>query len=98
MREIKVLKPEFARVSSKGQVVIPQNIRQKSGIKAGSVVAFGEADHLIVIRTLPLTLSKEEEKGLKNLVKAWKDFETGKFEVCTPGELFKRQRKWISKK
>lgn len=98
MKEIKVLKPEFARVSSKGQVVIPQDIRQKTGIKAGSIIAFSEADHLIVIRTLPLALSRREEKGLKNLIEAWKDFETGKFEVCSPAELFKRQRKWASKR
>lgn len=98
MKEIKMLRPEFARVSSKGQVVIPQDIRQKTGIKTGSVVAFSEADNLIVIRAAPLTLSKKEERRLKNLVEAWKDFETGKFEVCTPGELFKRQRKWISER
>ena len=98
MKEIKILRPEFGRVSSKGQVVIPRGIRKKTGIKAGSIIAFGEADHLIVMRAMPLTLSKEMENRLKNLIEAWKDFETGKFEVCTPGELFKRQRKWISKK
>lgn len=98
MKETKVLRPEFARVSSKGQVVIPQDIRQKTGIKAGSVVEFVNFDSLIVAKKMPVKLSKKEEKDLREVAEAWKDFEEGRFKECSIEELSKRMRKWVKKK
>ena len=98
MKETKILKPEIARVSSKGQVVIPQDIRKQAGIQAGSVIEFVSFDSLIVAKKIPVKLSKKEEKDLKDVAEAWKDIATGKFEIFSPEEFFKKQRKWISKR
>ena len=48
------MKPAYARVSSKGQLVIPSAIRQKFGIEAGTRVKFVEegAGLLLVPETL----------------------------------------------
>ncbi len=48
------MKPAYARVSSKGQLVIPAEIREKFGIEAGTRVKFVEegAGLLLIPETL----------------------------------------------
>lgn len=43
---------ETAVVTTKGQIVIPVNIRRKYGIKNGSKVAFIEQDGKLIIQSL----------------------------------------------
>lgn len=41
-----------ARVSAKAQTVIPKRIREKLGIRPGSVIAFEERENEVVIRVV----------------------------------------------
>ncbi len=41
---------ETARVTSKGQLVVPARLRQKYGIKPGTKIRFIERDHEIVFQ------------------------------------------------
>lgn len=64
---------EITKITSKGQVVIPQGIRDKEGIKEGeSFFVYGDGDSIILKRTKKLKASKnikEFEKVFKN---SWK--------------------------
>ena len=58
-----------ATVSSKGQVVIPQKIRQRLGITAGSAVDFVVQDNVLqlhVIRNKPCSLLADGHGMLKH--------------------------------
>jgi len=45
---------EFTRASSKGQVVIPQDIREELGIKEGTPFAVAVQDRTIVLKKIEL--------------------------------------------
>lgn len=53
----------YARVSSKGQLVIPSAIREKYGIEAGTKVAFVEQGPLLILEpeTLQFKLNRIRE-------------------------------------
>lgn len=71
-----------ATVSSKGQVVIPQKIRQSLGIVAGSAVDFvikGNVVQLHVIRNKPMTTVEAGHGMLKHKGRALQpDFDVAK--------------------
>lgn len=46
-----------ARVSARGQVVIPKRIREDLGIRPGGVIAFEERDGRIVIRVVECSVT-----------------------------------------
>ena len=44
--------PQFATVTSKGQIVIPAKLRRRFGIRKGTRVSFIEEDHRLVLQPL----------------------------------------------
>ena len=46
------MEPQFATVTSKGQLVIPAKLRRKYGIGKGSRVSFIEEDHRLVLQPI----------------------------------------------
>jgi AbrB family looped-hinge helix DNA binding protein len=58
---------EIAKISSKGQIVIPQKIRNELEINEGSVLAIEKMKDLVVIKKIDNDLIKQFEQGLKDL-------------------------------
>ncbi len=85
---------DITHMSSKGQVVIPAELRK--GIKAG--------EKLVVIRNNDQLILKKAEKFDKNLAddlefaakteKAWQDYQKGKFISKTKDEFLAELEKW----
>ncbi len=51
-------KPETTKMSSKGQIVIPENIRDRLGLKPGEqFVVVGEDDVVILKKIAPLSMA-----------------------------------------
>lgn len=86
--------PELTRVSSKGQVVIPNDIRKKFGIKEGSILAITAKKDMIAMKKLNTEMSAEDLKTLKIIEEAWKDIEEGKCKSATPDNFFKELARW----
>lgn len=83
---------EITKLSSKGQVVIPQKIRKD--LKVGDPLLVTKTDDLIVLKKMK-GITKEEMKTLKSLEKAWKDIEAGKGKKFqTVDEFLKEMKKW----
>jgi AbrB family looped-hinge helix DNA binding protein len=82
------------RMSSKGQVVIPQDMR--IGIKEG--------DKLLVIKNKDQIILKKADKMGKNFAEdiefakrtedAWKEYEKGKFKKMDFDDFIKEMKKW----
>ena len=59
---------EITKISSKGQVVIPQKIRNELNIVAGSVLAIGKIKGMVVLKKIEETpLLKQFENSLEDL-------------------------------
>jgi len=57
----------ITKISSKGQIVIPQEIRNELKINKGSVLAIEKIKNLVVIKKIDNDLIKQFEQGLKDL-------------------------------
>lgn len=66
---------EITKLSSKGQVVIPEKVRKD--FEVGTPFLVTELDDMIILKKMP-GITKEELKTLKGIRKAWQDIERGK--------------------
>ena len=58
---------EMIKISSKGQIVIPQKMRNELEINEGSIMAVEKMKDLIVIKKVDTDLVSQFEKSLKDL-------------------------------
>ena len=85
---------EITKASSKGQIVIPEDIRKRLKISKGSVFAVTSKKGMIVMRKIDTKMSKADLKTLKGLEEARKDIKNGKYKVLSPYEFSKELAKW----
>ena len=85
---------EITRASSKGQVVIPEDIRKKLKIQKGSIFAVTSKNEMIVMKKLESKMSKADIKTLKMVEEAWKDMEHGRYKVLSPDKFSDELAKW----
>jgi len=85
--------PEFTKVSSKGQVVIPQGIRKTMHIREGSVFAVSATKRgMLVLKKVLDPILQEDMAVLKEVEEAWKEIETGEYKKYTPQQFFKKYK------
>ena len=58
---------EITKLSSKGQLVIPQKMRKELKMNEGSVIAIEQMKDLIVIKKIDKNLIKQFREGLEDL-------------------------------
>ncbi|MEK6858295.1 MAG: AbrB/MazE/SpoVT family DNA-binding domain-containing protein [Nanoarchaeota archaeon] len=88
---------DITRMSSKGQIVIPQDLRK----------GFNEGDKIVVIRSNDQIILKRADKMDKQLKedievakrveKAWKDIDEGRYKTYTVEEFKRRLKNGASK-
>jgi AbrB family looped-hinge helix DNA binding protein len=84
----------FTTVSSKGQIVIPNKVRKKLGIKDGNVFAITEKKGLIVLKKVKQGLTQDDIKTLKSIHEAWQEIESGKGGKAKASKFFVEFAKW----
>jgi AbrB family looped-hinge helix DNA binding protein len=89
-----IIDMEFTKTSSKGQIVIPSNIRRKLKIGNGSLLAVTTQDDLIVLKKVNSKISSADMKSLKLIEEAWKDLDKGNYKVRSKEDFFKEYREW----
>ena len=82
---------EVTKISSKGQIVIPEAIRR--GIDVGTAFTVSKHDDLVILKKVE-GLSKEELRELKELNKIWKDIDEGKCETHSEKQFFEKLKEW----
>ena len=90
----KIIDTEYIKTSSKGQIVIPSNIRRKLKIGNGSLLAVTTQDDLIVLKKVSSKISPADMKTLRLIEEAWKDLDKGNYEVRSKEDFFKEYREW----
>ncbi|MBU4070102.1 MAG: AbrB/MazE/SpoVT family DNA-binding domain-containing protein [Nanoarchaeota archaeon] len=82
---------ETTKLSTKGQIVIPENIR--SGIEIGTSFTIIRQNDLIVLKKIK-GLDKKEEKEVKELNKIWKNIDEGKGVTLQKEKFLKEMNAW----
>jgi len=85
---------EIARVSSKGQLVIPQDIRGKLKIKKGNMFAIASCDDTIVLKKIESPISSEDIKTMKLVDEAWDDIAKGRYRRLSKADFLKELKEW----
>jgi AbrB family looped-hinge helix DNA binding protein len=77
----------LAKMSSKGQIVIPSNMRKDIGI-GDEFLIIKDDDRFILKKISSITSSfKEDMKFAKRIDKAWKAYEKGKFKSLSASKF-----------
>jgi AbrB family looped-hinge helix DNA binding protein len=72
--------PELTRVSSKGQLVIPLDLRKKLKVKEGSVFAVSNIDgDMLILKKVKNPLTAEDIETARIVGESWKDIERGDY-------------------
>lgn len=82
---------EITKLSTKGQVVIPEMFRRDFG--AGTSFVVSKKNNMIVLKAVE-GLNSEEEKELIELEKIWKEINSGKCKSYSEKDFFKEMKKW----
>ena len=82
---------EITKLSTKGQIVIPEEIRE--GIKEGTAFVVTKQNNLIILKEVE-GLTKEEIKEMKELDKIWEEIDRGECETFTEKEFFEKLKEW----
>jgi AbrB family looped-hinge helix DNA binding protein len=85
---------EITKVSSKGQLVLPKNIRRELNIKKGTLFALTRRGTLVMLKKIEKPILKKDLITLKNVEKAWKEIESGKFKRAGREDFLKELAKW----
>jgi len=85
---------EIAKVSSKGQLVIPQDIRERMHIKEGSMFAVASMDNTLVLKKIESPIAEEDMKTMKIVEEAWEDIEKGRYRKQSKEDFLKELEAW----
>lgn len=58
---------ELTKISSKGQIVIPQRIRNELKITEGSIMAIDNVKGMVVLKKVDINLVDQFKEGLEDL-------------------------------
>jgi len=86
--------PELTKISSKGQLVIPKDIRENLHIKEGDVFATTNTDTMIILKKIKNPMTKEDLLILKEVEEAWKEIERGECETMDSDKFLEELEKW----
>ena len=87
-------KEEFTRVSSKGQIVIPKDIRESLNIQEGDLLAAVSEGNFIILKKIDPKITEEEKILLKRIKEAWDSIDRGDYTEMEGSELLKEMKKW----
>ena len=82
---------EITKLSTKGQIVIPESLRK--GLEVGTPFIVSRQNGLIILKEVK-NLTKEEMEEIKELDKIWKDIDAGNCESYTEKEFFEKLKEW----
>lgn len=82
---------EITKLSTKGQVVIPETIRRD--LEVGTAFQVTRKRELIILKPLQ-GLTPEEEEEMKELEAIWKDIDEGRGVTMTVEEFLNEMKSW----
>ena len=86
----------IGKLSSKGQVVLPEEMRNDKGMKEGdSLVFMDNKDQIIIKKASKMDKQLAEDlEFARRTEEAYKEIERGESKTYTAEEFFKEMKKW----
>ena len=88
------MKIELTKVSSKGQIVIPQAIRKSVGLHDGETLTVSAQDGIIVLKKIDNTIDESDLRTLMEIKEAWKEIAEGKYKKMGSGDFLREISTW----
>ncbi len=85
---------EVTRVSSKGQIVLPKDVRSKLHLKKGTLFAMQATKSVILLKKIDNPILKADLETLQNVENAWNEIEHGKFHKASREDFLKELATW----
>lgn len=85
---------EIARLSSKGQLVIPRLMRKNLKAGEGTMFAVASYDNMLVLKKIENPLKNEDIKVLRMVEEAWEDIEKGRYRRLSREDFLKELERW----
>ena len=84
----------ITKMSSKGQIVIPQEMRE--GIEEGDKLVIIKNDHQIILEKMEAFDKnlKEDLEFARRTEEAWKRYDRGEFKSMSAKDFLKELKKW----
>ncbi len=82
---------EITKLSTKGQIVIPESMRKD--LEIGSAFRVIKKGNLIILKGIE-EFSKKEVEEMNELDKIWKDIDNGKGKTTSVEEFLKEMKTW----
>ena len=82
---------EITKLSTKGQIVIPESIRK--GLQIGTPFVVSRQEGLIVLKEVK-DLTKKEMDEIKELNKIWKEIDEGRGTTMDVEDFLKEMKTW----
>ena len=82
---------EITKLSTKGQIVIPESIRK--GLGSGTAFIVSKQKDLIILKKIE-GLTKKEMKEMKELDKIWKEIDSGKGLTMSTKDFLNELEEW----
>ncbi len=90
----KIRTPEIARLSSKGQVVIPKGIREALKLEPGTPLAVDVSRGMIIMKPIRSPIEEEDLRALEEVGEAWDEIERGEYRRARVKDFLMEIRKW----
>ena len=91
-RKIRI--PEIARLSSKGQIVIPKVIRDALKLEPGMPLAVDVSRGMIIMKPIRSPIEEEDLRVLEEVGKAWNEIERGEYRRAKVEDFLREIKKW----
>ncbi len=85
---------EITKISSKGQVVLPREIREELHLKEGTILVALKKDDLVVLKKIESPILKEDLETLSLVEEAWEDIDKGRFKKMKSKDFLNEIKKW----
>lgn len=85
---------ELTRLSSKGQIVIPGNIREQLNLGEGEILAVSAKDKMVILKKIENPIEEEDLRTFSEIKDAWREIGGGKFKKMKSNDFIKEISKW----
>jgi AbrB family looped-hinge helix DNA binding protein len=93
-KKARVKIPEIARISSKGQVVIPKIFREALKLEPGTPMAVDMSQGMLIMKPIRSPIEEEDFKILEEVGRAWEEIERGEYRSARVDDFLREIKKW----